>query len=312
MKSLFKLFLLICGMSLLLMACDKTNELQVFTNGNAPVLTASATTVAPPAADSNKVALTLSWTDPKYATDSANQKFTIEIDSAGKNFSKAATKVITGSRTTSFTAKELNTILLGYGYAFNTPVDMDVRVTSSYANNNERIGSNTLRIKMTPYKIPPKVAVPASGKLFIVGGATVGGWNPAPVPSQEFLRVDETTFGGVFLLTAGQSYLLLPVNGDYTIKYGANGSNNSNNPLGDDFKVGGGDMLAPATGWYKLTFDFQTGKYTAVPFSNPLPQELYITGDATVGGWVNNPPVAQKFTRLNSSVYEITMSFVPG
>jgi hypothetical protein len=46
--------------------------------------------------------------------------------------------------------------------------------------------------------------------------------------------------------------------------------------------------------------------------SDPLPQQLYITGDATAAGWVNNPPADQKFTRLNSNEYQITMPFVPG
>ena len=68
---------------------------------------------------------------------------------------------------------------------------------------------------------------------------------------------------------------------------------------------------APA-GWYKIILDFQSGKYTATSIVNPLSQELYITGDATAGGWVNNPPANQKFARLNSTVYEITIAFVPG
>lgn len=46
----------------------------------------------------------------------------------------------------------------------------------------------------------------------------------------------------------------------------------------------------------------------------PLPPtgELYITGDGTPSSWTNNPPVAQKCTKLSLTEYTITMSFVPG
>lgn len=314
MKSIFKNIIAAVGVVLMLTACDKTDTLPLYTNGVASVLTSSATTLAPPASDSLNTVLTLTWTDPKYATDTTNYKFVVEIDSTGKNFTKASTKTVMGKRSTTFTAKELNNILLSYGYAFNVPVDMDVRLVSSYGNNNEKYNSNTVKIRMTPYKIPPKVALPASGKLFIVGGATVGGWtNPVPAPSQEFARIDETTWAGIFQLTGGGSYLILPVNGDWG-KFGATGSNNSNNPAGDNFKPDGGDLLAPATsGWYKIVFDFQSGKFAVTPYTGVLPTSLFVVGDATTGGWTNPVPVpSQQLTRLNSAVFEVTMPLVAG
>ncbi|HZH66063.1 MAG TPA: SusE domain-containing protein [Flavisolibacter sp.] len=311
MRSSLKIFLLITGSALLFAACNKVDDLPLYANGSSPVLTASAAVVAPPPADSNKVVLTLDWTGPKYASDSATFKYVVEIDSAGKNFAKATTKVITGSKSISFTAKELNDILLGYGYAFNVPVDMDVRVTSSYANNNERLASNTVRIKMTPYKVPPKVPLPTSGKLFIVGSATQGGWvNPVPTPAQEFSRIDETTFGGIFQLNGGSEYLLLPVNGDWSNKFsvadnslnGLNGGGNFGFNLAQNFP-------GPATsGLYKIMIDFQTGKFTVTPYTQQhgLPGSLFIVGNATPGDWNNPVPVpAQSFTRMNSTRFEI-------
>src|SRR5690606_28342251 len=94
--------------------------------------------------------------------------------------------------------------------------DIEVRVISSYANNNERLVSNVIPIKMTPYKVPPRVELPASGKLFLIGGATEGGWtNPVPPPAQEFSRLDETTFAGVFNLKGGEEYLVILENGSW-------------------------------------------------------------------------------------------------
>jgi len=316
MKNIFKL---VFSASVLLAfgSCKKAADLPFYTAGSKPTLAASATIMAPIAADSNKAALTLTWTDAKHSVDAANVKYTVEIDSAGKNFSNPFTKIVTGATNTTFTNKDLNTFLLSRGYAFNAPISLDIRVTSSFANNNESLTSDIIRVKFTPYKTPPKIAVPASGKLFIVGGATVGGWNnPVPMPSQEFTRIDETTWGGIFNLTANGSYLILPVNGSWDAKYGFTGSNNSNNPLGDNFKESGGDLMTPSTsGWYKMIFDFQTGKFSLTPFTQQhgLPSELFIVGDATPGGWNNPVPVpSQKFTRVTSTKFELTIALQSG
>ena len=48
----------------------------------------------------------------------------------------------------------------------------------------------------------------------------------------------------------------------------------------------------------------------AIPISTT--GDLYITGDATPSGWTNNPPVAQKCTKVSNTLYTISMSFVPG
>ena len=108
------------------------------------------------------------------------------------------------------------------------------------------------------------MAPPASNQLFLVGSATNGGWNnPVPVPSQQFTQISSTLYEITVPLIGGGSYLFLPVNGDWSAKYGGLGSNNTNNPNGDDFKPQGGDLIAPAAGGnYKIQVDFQRGKFT--------------------------------------------------
>lgn len=312
MKFITKILAAVFAFGAILSACTKADQLPFYgtATGSAPVLTSSVSTLAPIPADSLKTGITFSWTNPKYATDSATQKFILQIDSSGRGFAKATSYTITAALLKSFVNKDLNTLMLNYGFAFNVAYDVDVRVISSYGNNNERFVSNTVKIKYTPYKIPPKVALPASLQLFIVGSATQGSWsNPVPTPSQELTRIDETTWGGIFQLNSGGSYLFLPVNGSWAAKFGFDGSNNSNNTAGDNFKAEGGDMLAPATaGWYKIIVDFQQGKFTVTPFTQQhgLPNDLFIVGDATVGQWNNPVPVpSQQFTRLNSTKFEL-------
>ena len=309
---------LAAGMLLLAAACEKVPDLPLYKEGVDPVLTASSTTIAPVPADSNKTALTLSWTNPGYATDSAMYKYIIQIDSAGRNFSKAVSREVSGARSISMTAKELNTILLDYGFQFNRAYDVDARVISSYANNNERRVSNTVKLKATPYKVPPKVPLPTSNRLFIVGDATDGGWtNPVPLPSQELTRIDETTFGGIFNLTGGKQYLVLPVNGSWDTKYSVANNQLPGLAAGGDFGFNLNDNFPgpAANGLHKIMMDFQAGKFTVAPFNQQhgLPSQLFIVGDATPGGWTNPVPLpSQRFTRLNSTRFEITLPLTAG
>jgi starch-binding outer membrane protein SusE/F len=314
MKYFSKILAAVIGTSMLFAACDKVDDLKVNQAGTAPVLTSSAAVIAPLVVDSNNTAITFSWTNPKYATDSATTKYVVQIDSTGRNFSKAVSKTFTGALKGTFTGKELNAILLGYGFAFNTPYDMDVRVLSSYGNNNELYKSNVLKIKMSAYVTPPKVPTPTTNRLFIRGSATQLGWGTVPDINQELCRLDSVTYGGIFRLNGGSEYLLLPVASDFSVKYSVANNGIAGLSAGGSFGQGLNDNFPgpSATGWYKATYDFQKGLFTVASFPNAQATDLWITGDATAGSWVNNPPAPQKFTRLNNCEYEITIALVPG
>ncbi|MFN4285091.1 MAG: SusE domain-containing protein [Lacibacter sp.] len=323
MKWIHKIIAALIAGAFLFSACEKAEKLPFFADGVAPVLTASATTVAPPPADSNRVVLKLTWTDPKHTQDSSKYKFVIELDSTNRNFARAHRIELIGKREYEFIAKELNTILLNWGFQFNVAYDVDIRVTSSYGNNNEQKRSNVVKVRMTPYKIPPKVPLPTTGRLFIVGGATDGGWNnPVPLPAQELARIDETTFGGIFNLQGGQAYLLLPVNGSWDEKYALPNASLPNIANGGPFAYygvgvpGGSDFPSPAaSGLYKITVDFQQGVFSVEPFTQQhgLPTNLYIVGGATPGGWNNPVPVPQQqLTRRNSVQWDITINLQTG
>jgi starch-binding outer membrane protein SusE/F len=315
-------FTAITSVALLLTACEKAEIITTVGNGKAPVLTASTAAVAPTATDSNSVSLKLDWTTPAYASaDPATYKYIVQIDSAGKNFTKGWTAELTGTRTLSFVAKDLNKALLDiFGFQYNVAYDMDVKVTSSYANNNEKLTSNVLRIKMTPYKTPPKVLPPFTDSLFIIGSASASGWTGGfvPEPSQAFTKIDSVTFGGIFYLVSGE-YLLLPRNGSYSYKLAVPDNSIPNVANGGPFLYSpfnanlGQNFKSPAaSGWYKIVVDFQLGRYTVTPYANPLPTQLYVTGDATASSWTNNPPVAQKMTQLTAGVFRISFAMTPG
>ena len=294
--------------------CTKTASNPYYTGGAAPTLSASSSTIAPTPADSLSNAVVFSWTDPKYsgATPGGNL-FTLQIDSTGRGFAKAVSITVSGGLVDSLTAKQLNTILLGFGFNFNVQYSVDVRVIAAYSNNNDQLFSNTLTLKVTPYKIPPKVQ-PPTGTLYLVGSASQGGWNaPVPVPTQVFEEVDSVDYAGVFNLTAGGQFLILPQNdGTYTNKLAT--SDASETGTGGTFNYNAANnFTGPATaGWYTIWLNFQQGTMTITPFAAPgVPDSLFLVGNATAWGWNNPvPEPLQVLTRINSSQFSITIALV--
>ncbi|MDQ3277221.1 MAG: SusE domain-containing protein [Bacteroidota bacterium] len=426
MKKLSSLFSFFTIAILVMAGCKKVDPLPFYNDGSKVSLTASQTTIVPTPADSAKTMVTFAWTDPNYATDTSNYKFILEMDSTTRNFSNAVRREVIGRRSISFTGKELNNILLNYGYALGAPVALDVRVVSSYENNNNRLVSDPIKITVTPYNDPSVLTstattvtgalataaqtaatfswtpsfngytgtvtyaiqydssgknfaspgeiavgsnvlskgltqeevnttainegvvggssgkveyrvkattaqgavsysnavsvtvntyVPVPPNLYIVGDATPGEWNnPVPVPSQQFTKVDPYTFSITLGLTAGKSYLFLPVNGSWDHKYGGStdGTGTNGGVLLKDGAVPGSNTPAPAvSGVYKIVVNFQTGRYTVTKVE--VPANLYIVGDATPGGWAN--PVAvpsQQFTKIDDASFGIVINLTAG
>src|SRR5258705_2599844 len=135
-------------------SCHKVADLPLYKKGNAVILSASKTAIAPTPADSLNNVVTFSWSNPGYATDSSTEKFILEIDSSGRNFSKEVTSIVIGAPNISFTGKQLNNILAGFGFAPGQTFSFDIRVTSSYGNNNEQLKSNVVKVTITSYLVP--------------------------------------------------------------------------------------------------------------------------------------------------------------
>ena len=277
MKSIINKLFLLSLVAITFASCKKDENQIQYQGGTNPVLSANKTNVIPLTfLTKDQEAVKFSWTNPDYkfttGVSSQDVSYTLEIDTLGANFTSPNIKRIAISKdlSVSYTQNQFNDFLLNQlGFATGQTYNVEVRIISALFNNNAKLISNTLSFTATPYAIPPKVTPPGTGPnytdghLFIVGSATTGGWNnPVPVPTQEFTRVSSTVYEITLFLNPG-SYLFLPVNGSWSAKYGGIGSNNTNNPNGDDFKPEGGDMISPATaGTYKIVVDFQRGKFT--------------------------------------------------
>ncbi|MEP6926075.1 MAG: hypothetical protein ABI834_00495, partial [Ginsengibacter sp.] len=166
----------------------------------------------------------------------------------------------------SFTQSQFNDYLLNQlqltpGLSHN----IEIRVTSFLVGGSEPLVSKILSFQVTPYSIPPKVPPPSTGKLYLVGSATAGGWNnPVPIPTQEFTQVTPTLYEITVSLMGGQEYLFLPLNGDWGHKYAVADKTVAGLSAGGDFKYDASDNFPgpAASGNYKISVDFQRGKFT--------------------------------------------------
>ncbi len=162
MKQFLKIFMVTLTVMSLFAACKKLDSITHNENGNKVDLSSSATNLAPAVADSNNAVVSFTWSNPNYATDTANFKFVLEIDSVGRNFSQAVKKIVVGANSTTLTGRELNAILLGYGFTIGAPYNMEARVLSSYGNNNEQYESNTVNLSVSAFNDPPSFATSAT------------------------------------------------------------------------------------------------------------------------------------------------------
>ena len=260
-------------------ACKKDENKVFFLGGKSPVVGANKSNVVLTPATQNDEAITFKWTNPDYqfstGISSHDVRYEIEMD-VSATFNTASKRAFNSDMvrrlSKTFTVGELNNFL---GNTMQVPLDQNVRIYARIVSyiadqqNQVRTGvlySNTVFFDTKPYSPPPAVEPPSSNRLVAVGSATPGGWDNNASNTQVFTRVSNTLYEITIQLTGGGSILFLPVAGSWDDKYGWDGANNANNPVGDKLKRGGGDIKVPATsGNYKIVVNFQSGVFTITP-----------------------------------------------
>jgi starch-binding outer membrane protein SusE/F len=255
--------------------------------------------------NASNTAISFNWNASTYGSNII--KYALQFDTVGGTFANPQTKKVQIAYATSFTVNDLNTAAIAAGVIGGATKNVIFRVVGYLGDYvTPLVYSNNVTISVTTF-------TPVPSTLYIVGDATAGQWNnPVPTPSQQFSRINAVSYGIVVNLTAGKSYLFLPVNGDWTHKYG--GASATGGALLADGAVPGSNTPAPATtGTYQIVVNFQTGSYTVTPFSTTIPPNLYIVGDATAGGWANPVPVpSQQFTRIDGASFGIVVNLTAG
>jgi starch-binding outer membrane protein SusE/F len=276
MKIILKYLTVVVSLMVILASCKKDENVIYYEGGTNPVLTASRTGTLPLSfATSSQQLLKLTWTNPEYkfttGISSQDVTYMIEIDTTGANFTNPSRGKISIAKDLekTFTVGEINDILLNQLQLDSLQThNIEIRVTASIGGAAP-LSSNVIKYtSVKPYSIPPKVQPPAAGNLWTVGDAFSSGWtNPLLAPhvsTQKFTKISNTLYELTVAMPGGGNYKLLQDNGVWGTQYHMLPGGTWE---GGDFEMKDSDPGfpgPPTAGTYKITVDFQRGKYTVI------------------------------------------------
>ena len=279
MRTIHKFLLLL--LPAIFISCKKEENKVFFEGGTAPVLSASATgTIVLEKEKMTENAVALSWTNPGYmfntGVSSQNVNYILQIDTAGKNFisPKLQEMSIANDLGKTLTVQELNIFLSKMEFAAGVDQSIDMRIKATLVNGSVPLISNTVTLKVNPYLDfavePPGTAANnyEDGDLWVIGNAFASDYtNPLPPPydvTQKFTRIDIMHYEIVVPMLGGGAYKLIQKQGDWSTQYHALDGGTWE---GGSFEKKDGEPGfpgGPSAGTYKISVNFQTGRYSVV------------------------------------------------
>lgn len=257
-KSLTQALGLCAALMLSLAACKKDEVQAVLQPGAAPAVTASASTVVLTQTNSDKNAVTYSWTAASFGYQAATT-YSLQFDKKGGDFSNPVTFDAGTALTKTLTVADLNSVYLSKGLisASTTPVatPVDVRVVASVGAGAPTLASAVGSVTATPYAFCAQPAATAAWS--IIGSVGPGkDWSDDYAMAYDCASKTYTYTGALKV-------------GEYKFRYGQDWTAN----LGGSSSTGGtltagGDNLKIAT----------AGTYTIVLTPGPLDATKKATG----------------------------------
>lgn len=279
-----------------------------------PVLPESSEFVAPSlknAASSGAVALSpenaanvyemFEWERAQYGVR-LSTRYVIEVDD-DEDFSSPQILAETFSDAVTVSVEEFNDAMLALGLPGFQESTVNIRVKSMIHGYEgvEPLYSQVIQRTVTTYQTS------ACGNfctMGIIGDATAGGWNvDTDMRLADPEGVDKYTWTATLFLTGGKK-VKFRASDDWADNWGgsnfASGTGTKNGP----------DIAVPADGYYKATFNDNSGAYTFTALSTPVFTTIGIIGSATAGGWNSDTDLVKD--PANPHVWTGTLTLTTG
>lgn len=246
--------------------------------------------------NANAILETFNWTVPDFGFD-ASVTYTVQTDSAGKNFANAIDLFTVDNDTTgSIKVGELNTLLLNAGFPFDEALSMEFRVKAVINPDVAPLFSNLRPASITAYptEFPP---------IFMIGGA-VGGWDPTLAVS--VYSTEPSVYSTICEFTSGEAFRFFSSAGwdaekQYNWTYFTGSvATEFENALDGDTNI----RFIGTTGFFRITVDLKAKTIAMESVSRP---RLLMVGAAVPGGWdINNPT---EMTWVSDGIFSTTVTF---
>ncbi|MBB6273110.1 hypothetical protein HDF26_003570 [Pedobacter cryoconitis] len=270
MKSLYIKSLTYSLLMLLFVSCKKDETKVVASNGTAPVLTATQSTLVLDSASAKKDAVVLNWTASSF-NYSAAISYAVQLDLAGNNFSGPKEVALNTALTKTFTVAEINNLVNQLGLTPGTAGKIEMRAKASIGDVFAPAYSNVLTLTVTPYQIIidyPSLYVPGSYQ----------GWDPKSASKISSVTDNKIYEGYINFPDASTDFKFTPQPDWNGVNYGTSSPGTLN--------AGGGDNLhQDGAGYYLVKADTKALTYS-------LTKTVWaVIGDAT-GSASSDTPMA--------------------
>jgi starch-binding outer membrane protein SusE/F len=257
-------------------SCKKDENRIYFEGGTPPVLTVVPLgSLVLNSANASSNVVYLGWTNPNYqfttGLSSQDVTYTLQIDSAGKNFSssKLSESSVAKDLEVKYTVKQFNALVSNWAEDKSHKLEMRIKASLKGA---VPVYSNVQTVTVTPY-LDVVVALPPTNELYITGSAAVSDWTNNPPANQKAIgdpaSMTSTGKFTIFSITQsfvpGKEYKFLSNLGAWQPQYGSKDKGKTGGELAVNLGSGSDPDAIPtpdAAGTYKVTLNFKKGTYT--------------------------------------------------
>jgi hypothetical protein len=301
----YALNLLILPALLLTLSCKK--DYRELNKGNSPLaLSADKSQVVLKQKNDAADAVVFSWTTGTNLGTNTAIAYTLKIDIAGNNFSKAvADNLGKAGLAKKYTVKSLNDLLLTHWNikpGVETTLEAIV-VTAVSGNAAPAQTSNKVTIKVTAYE-------PVSTALYLIGDATPHGWNAGAATALTASADEPGKFTWQGPLNGGELKFITTL-GQFMPSYNKGADDKhlfyrSDNSQPDD------KFLISTPGTYTISLNLIDLTVSITTATTPPYKRLWMLGDATPTGWDINAPSGMRVDSSNLFVFSYNETLKAG